>query len=78
MRCGALLLVEPHWLFLVSIALQALISHTQHDGSVLVNYPGTLSVPRLVTRHSHIFACHSLLVSLSSSRSVELAVHDWS
>jgi hypothetical protein len=45
-----------------SIALQAMISHTRHGGSVLVNYSGTLSVPRLVTRHSSFITCHSLLV----------------
>jgi hypothetical protein len=30
---------------------------------VLVNCSGTLSVPRLVTRHGSFIACHSLLVS---------------
>jgi hypothetical protein len=37
---------------------QAMISHTGHGGSVLANYPGTLSVPRLVTRHSIHITCH--------------------
>jgi hypothetical protein len=35
-----------------------MISHTRHSGSVLANYPGTLSVPRLVTRHSIYITCH--------------------
>ena len=33
---------------------------TLTSGSVLVNYLGTLSVPRLVTRHSSFITCHSL------------------
>jgi hypothetical protein len=31
-----------------------MISHTRHGGSVLVNYSGTLSVPRLL----HVIALH--------------------
>ena len=34
-RYGALLLVEPHWFFSISIALQALISHTRHGAREL-------------------------------------------
>ena len=57
--------VEPlDWLFPRSIALQAMISHTRHGRSVLVNYSETLSVPRLVTRHSSFITCHSLLLVL--------------
>ena len=52
-------------------------THPPPCGSVLVNYPGTLSVPRLVTRHSYTFTCQSLLVSLLFSL-VDLVVHDWS